>query len=90
MQIQDRGKIQPAFAGRDVSQVGQPDLAGAPGDEVAGQSVGRNRIIVPAVGSSRAPRQCGQAAQTRVTHQPLDPASANAVAAMSKRGVDPG
>jgi len=89
MQVQNGGEVQPAFAGRDVGQIRQPDLAGACGDKIASQSIGRDRVIVPAVSGSSAPRQGGKATKPGTAHQPLDPAAANAAAAVTQRGMDP-
>jgi len=87
VQIQDGCEIQPTFAGRDVGQVSQPDLADPRGGEIASQSIGRNRVIVSAVGGACAPWQGGQAAQSRMTHQPFNPAATNTAAATAQRGM---
>ncbi len=47
--VLDRGQIQEAFAGRDVRDVGQPDLVRPFRDEVPRQQVGGHREIVAAV-----------------------------------------
>jgi hypothetical protein len=89
MQVQDGSEVQPAFTGWDVGQIRQPDLAGSRRDKIASQSIGRDRVVVPAVGGARASWQGGQATQSGTTHQPLDPAATNALPAVAQLGVDP-
>jgi hypothetical protein len=40
MQIQYGGEVKPAFAGRDVGQIGEPNLAGSIGDKAAPSLLG--------------------------------------------------
>lgn len=49
-QIEDGGQVQPALAGRQVGDVGQPDCVWPRGREVLLQEIGRDREIVAAVG----------------------------------------
>src|SRR5215472_1298714 len=62
MQIQYGGEVKPAFAGGDVGQVGEPNLAGSIGDKVPAEPVGCDRVDVPTIRRSRPSRQGRQAA----------------------------
>jgi hypothetical protein len=53
MQIQYGGEVKPAFAGGDVSQVAEPNLAGSTSDKVAAEPVGCDRVGVPTIRRSR-------------------------------------
>src|SRR5215207_10175709 len=48
--VLDRGQVQPALAGRDVADIGQPDGIGVIGSKVPPQQVRHHRIVMPAVG----------------------------------------
>jgi hypothetical protein len=52
-QVLDRGEIQPALVCGQVADVGQPDLVGPLGGEVARQPVGGDRELVAAVRRAR-------------------------------------
>ena len=56
------GEVKPAFAGGDVGQVGEPNLAGSIGDKVPAEPVGCDRVGLPTIRCSRASRQGRQTA----------------------------
>ncbi len=66
--IEDGDEVEPALAGRDVGQVGEPDLVGSRRLEVAGQPAGRDGIAVTAVGR---PGPSREAAPTRRAARPI-------------------
>ena len=53
-QVEDHGQVEPAFAGRDVGDIGQPDLIGPVGDKILVQQVCRHREGMLAVGRANA------------------------------------
>jgi hypothetical protein len=71
--VEDGGKIKPTFAGRDVGEVGKPDLVWSQRHEVALQPVGRDGIVMAAVRRSCPARQSCQSAYASPAHQALDP-----------------
>jgi hypothetical protein len=88
-EVENCGQIQPALAGGDAGEVGEPDLVRHLGGEVASQPVGRDRIAMPAVGGSRAPGQGGQAPQAGPAHQSLDARTSHAPAVAAQHRMHP-
>lgn len=89
VQIEHRGQVQPAFAGWDVGEVGQPDLVGGLGLEVAAEPVGRDRIAVTAVSGAGPSGQGRPAPQTGSAHQPLDARASDPAAMAAQHGMHP-
>jgi hypothetical protein len=83
------GPAPPAFAGGDVGQVGEPNLAGSIRDKVPAEPIGCDRAGVPTIRRSGSSRKGRQAAQSRLTHQPLDPGTTNSAAAAAQHGMYP-
>src|SRR5689334_12899077 len=54
-QVPYRGQVEPALAGRDVAEVGQPDRVRPVGREAPLEQVRGDRVVVPAVGGARDP-----------------------------------
>jgi hypothetical protein len=77
MQILYGGEVKPAFAGGDVGQVGEPNLASSIRDKVPAEPVGCDRVGVPTIRRSGPSLQGRQAASPRLTHQSLDPGTTN-------------
>ncbi len=71
VQIQHPRQIKPTLAGRHVSDVRAPGLIGT-GDFYIGQPVGRNRLVVMAVGRGDAKTFGRACPQTFFPHQALD------------------
>lgn len=86
--VEDGGEVEPAFAGRDVGQVGEPDLVGSRRLEVPGQPVGRDGIAVTAVRRPGATRQGRQSPQAGAAHQPLHAGSTDPTPMPPQGGVD--
>jgi hypothetical protein len=61
--VEDGGKVEPNFAGRDVSEVGKPDLVWSLRCEVALLQVGRDGIVMAAIRRSCLARQSCQSAR---------------------------
>jgi hypothetical protein len=72
-EVEHGGQVQPAVAGRDVGEIGQPDLVRRLGGEVVAEPIRRDWIAVAVVGRAHTPGQGRQAPQAGPTHQPLDP-----------------
>ena len=86
--VQDRGQVQPAFAGGDVGEVSEPDLVGRRGGEVTGEPVWGDRIAMTAVRGPGPAGQRRQPAKAGAAHQPLDPRTADPAAVASQHSVD--
>ena len=84
VQVHDGGHAEPALAGRDVGQVGQPDLVRHRCRERAVQQVGGNRASVATIGGLHAPPLGDKAT---AAYQPLNPAPAHPSPAGPERCV---
>src|SRR5438477_5067204 len=73
VEIHDRGQIEPAFGGRDVGDVTDPNLIDAFGSSSMGQPIGRDGIIVLAVGGADAKGAAAPRGQALLAHQPFHP-----------------
>src|ERR1700758_2382596 len=88
IKVHDRGQIEPALLGLDVSDVGEPDLVRSSGDEVALEKIRGDREIVTAVGGPHPSWLRHDGPDAMAAHQSLD-ATAAAPAAMSPQlGMD--
>jgi hypothetical protein len=87
-QIEDHGQVEPAFAGRDISDVGQPDLIRPVGDKVLIQQVFCNRQGMLAVGGADAIAVRHPSPDTMAAHDPLDPLAADGIALGAQFGMD--
>ena len=76
-QIEHRGQVEPAFTGRDVGDVGQPDLVRRTRLEVLPQQVGGDGQAMAAVGGDGTETAGSGAAKAMPPHQALDPATAD-------------
>lgn len=74
--VECRGQVQPAFTGRDVSDVGEPYLVRCICHEALRQQARRNRQVVAAFGRPRQEPTACQRANAVSAHQPLDAATA--------------
>jgi hypothetical protein len=74
--IKRDGKIEPAFGGRDISYVGEPDLIGPQGNEVLIEPVGSDRPIVTAVRGARPKTPRRHCSYAVMTHEAFDAATA--------------
>jgi len=74
--VLDRGQVEPALAGRDVADIGQPDSIGVIGSKVSPQQVRCHRIVMPAVGCARN-MMPDLDPKPACPHQPFDPLAAD-------------
>ncbi len=89
-EIQDDRQIQPAFAGADVGEVGDPLLVGAGGLKLPVEHVRGNAMFRthPAVGRRAQPS--GTGTQPRAAHQPRHPLAAATLTPFNEVVPDPG
>src|SRR5205807_297529 len=87
-QVEDYGQVEPALAGRNVGDIGQPDLIGLVGDKVLIQQVCRHREGMLAVGCAHAIAARRPSPETVLAHDPLDPLAADGLTLGSQFGVD--
>ncbi len=87
-QVEDHGQVEPALAGRDIRDIGQPDLIGAVGNKVLVQHVFRHGQGMLAVGCADpiAPRRSRPNAV--LAHEPCDPLSADGMTLGAEFGVN--
>lgn len=88
VEVQHGGHIQPAFAGLDVGDVHDPDLIAGGGLGHFGQVIGRDGVIVVAVGGLDAVAALLAAAQTRRAHEPGDAIAAMVAALLAEHLLD--
>src|SRR4051794_29798036 len=86
-QVLDRGEVEPAFPGRDVAEVGQPDRVRPLGGEVPVEQVRRDRVVVPAVGRARHAAPPARDGETVPTHEPRHPLATDPDALRPRLGV---
>src|SRR5918993_2749224 len=84
--VLDRGQVEPALAGRNVADIGQPDGIGMIGSKVPPQQVRRHRIVMPAVGCAW---NTTPSLDTKPAcpHQPFDPLAADLDTSGAQLGV---
>ena len=80
-QIHDQRQIHPALGGRHISDVLEPDLIRAGGRWSLGQPVGRDGLVVVAVGGAGHKTRLGLRPQAMFVHQPGDPVFTALIAA---------
>ena len=80
-QIHDQRQIHPALGGRHISDVLEPDLIRAGGRRSLGQPVGRDGLVVVAVGGAGHKTRLGLRPQAMFVHQPGDPVFTALIAA---------
>ncbi len=88
-QIEDRGQIQPPFAGCDIGDVGEPDCVWRGCREVLRQQVRRDRQIMTTVGGTRPEPASRQCADTMATHQSFDATTAASMTLRPQGGMHP-
>ncbi len=88
-QILDGGEVEPAFVGRDVGDVSEPDRIGRSGFEVAVEQIGRDRMGVAAVGGDRPLPPASRWTNAVLSHELGDRALRDAKAAGLQLGMDP-
>jgi uncharacterized 2Fe-2S/4Fe-4S cluster protein (DUF4445 family) len=88
LHVHDGGKVEPALAGRDIGDVGEPDAVRRRGREVAIDEVGCDRKPVTAVGGADPADRRHDGADAVALHQALDPSEAHAAALVMQRGVN--
>ena len=90
-QVEDGSKAQPAFAGRDAGDVGQPDAARRRRDERLPQQVRRDRQAMAAVGGAWPEPATGGRADAVAPRRSCDTRPRPAVLALrAERGMHPG
>src|SRR5215471_3244091 len=72
VEVQDGRDINPALMGEHVSDVGRPELVGRSRCRRLGQAIGRNRLVVMAVGGQDAVASFVPTHQALLAHQPGD------------------
>jgi hypothetical protein len=72
VEIHDCGQVEPAFASRDVGDIADPDLVDASGGRPLGQVIGRDGMIMVAVGGADAKRAPASSHQAPFSHEPFD------------------
>jgi hypothetical protein len=87
-EIEDHGQVEPPLAGRDVGNVGQPDLIGPVGHKILIQQVWRHRQGMLAVGRAHAIAAWRSSPDTMLAHHPLDPLTADGLALGTQLGMD--
>src|SRR4051795_8043261 len=75
--VLDRGQVQPALAGRDVGDVGQPDRVRSLGGELPVERVGRDREVVAAVGGPRGAAPPARDGEAALAHEARHPPAAD-------------
>src|SRR3954463_13950227 len=85
--VLDRGQVQPALAGRDVGDVGQPDRVRSLGGEPPVEQVGRDREVVAAVGGPRDAAPPARDGEAALAHEPRHPLAADPDALRPQLGV---
>src|SRR4051794_26779569 len=85
--VLDRGQVQPALAGRDVGEVGQPDRVRSLGGELPVEQVGRDREVVAAVGGPRDAAPPARDGEAALAHEPRHPLAADPDALRPQLGV---
>jgi hypothetical protein len=87
-QVEDHGQVEPALGGRDIGDVGQPNVIGSVRDKALVQQVFRHRqrmLAVSRADAKAARRPCPDAV---LTHEPGDPLAAGGLAFGAQLGVD--
>jgi len=87
-QVEDHGQIEPALAGRNVGDIGQPDLIRPVGDKILLEQVCRHREGMLAVGCAQAIAARRPRPDTMLAHNPFDPLAADGLARGPQFGVD--
>ena len=87
-QVEDHGQVEPTLAGRDVGDIGQPDLIGPVGDKILLEQVCRHREGMLAVGCAHAIAARRPRPDTMLAHDPFDPLAADGLALGPQFGVD--
>src|SRR5947209_5754890 len=88
VEVQDRGEIEPALIGLDISDICKPDPVRRSGGKVAPEQVGGDREVVPAIGCADPPGPCHDGANAVMAHQPLDAATTHSSALGRQLGMD--
>src|SRR5918995_4178115 len=71
--VDNGSQVQLALAGRDLTDVGEPQLVGTPGAEVAADQVGGGPHALDADRGAVPAARAGQALQATPAHPSLDP-----------------
>src|ERR1700745_3543169 len=88
VEIHQRGQIEPALLGLDVSDVGEPDLVRSSGDEVALEKIGGVREIGRLVGGPHPSWLRHDGPDAMAAHQSLDATAAGPAAMSPQLGMD--
>jgi hypothetical protein len=86
--VEDRRQVKPTLPGRNIGEIGEPDLVGLLRGEVAREPVRGDGIVMAAVRCSGAARQCGKPAQSSSTHQDLNAVAAHRLAGAAQDSMD--
>ena len=88
-EILDSSEVEPAFVGRDIRDVGQPDRIGDGDIELALKEIGCDGMAVAAVGSDRHAPPASRWTEPFLLHEPGNGAFRDTKAAIPKLGMDP-
>lgn len=88
-EIEDGGQVEPALAGGQIGDIGEPDRVGHRSRELLFEEVGRNRQVVAAISRARPePTPC-QSPDTVLAHQALHPPATDRSAVRAQGRMHP-
>src|SRR6266699_1594794 len=88
VKVQDACQVEPAFAGLDVGDVGHPDLIRPAGWRQRRQAIGRDRLIMVAIGGEHPVTPFWAATDLFFAHETTQTVSAMALAVGAQRNLD--
>lgn len=90
VKIHDTGKVEKAFGGGQVSDVADPDLIDSGRRRSLGEPVGRDGLIMVAIGGAEAKSAAAPCGQALLAHEPFDRFVIAAMAAIFEKVSDAG
>jgi hypothetical protein len=87
-QVEDHDQVKPALAGRDIGDIGEPDLIGPVGDKGPVEQVLRHGEGMLAVGRADAKAARRPRPDAVLAHDPCDPLAADGTARGAQFGVN--
>src|SRR3954464_4693868 len=88
MQIHDCRQVTPPFSGADIGNICHPNLVGPGGPGQTGQPIGRDRLIMPAVGCPDAKALSLPPTNLLLSHEPLQTVAPVSLAASAQNRLD--
>src|SRR6185295_12864511 len=88
MQIHHRRQIEPPFSGADIGNIRHPNLVGPGGLRQMDQPIGRDRLIMPAVGCPDAKALSLPPTNLLLSHQPLQTVASMSLATSAQNRLD--